>query len=277
MDRRAVARRAAEVLALQDGASLAEPLSAREPGFGLPEAYAVALELLRLRERSGWQRVGRKLGFTNRTIYEQYGVYAPIFGYMYAQTLSEASFDGRAGWRARLPLAGLAQPRIEPEVFFRLRSAPPSGAAPEELLQAVEWLGHGFEIVQCHFRDWRFQAADTVADGGLHGRYVLGPGLPVAGANRRELAEQLASFRIVLLRDGSPVAEGGGALVLGSPLNALAHLIDVLDGLPDHPRLQAGELITTGTLTAALPVAAGETWSTRVQGLPLPGLALDFV
>jgi 2-oxo-3-hexenedioate decarboxylase len=240
--------------------------------------------VLARRERDGWQRVGRKIGFTNRTIFEEYGVYAPIFGYMYDCTVHDASdappLPSAESWgeglRAVLPLTGLAQPRIEPEIAFMLRQAPPRTNDPHELLRCVEWMAHGFEIVQCHFPNWKFKAADTIVDGGLHGRYVVGPRLPIEPGDIETLANQLARFRISLLKNGSLAAEGGGELGLGSPLNALAHIIEVLETLPGHPPLEAGELITTGTLTAALPVAPGETWSTRIEGLPLPGFELRF-
>lgn len=91
------------------------------------------------------------------------------------------------------------------------------------------------------------------------------------------LAETLASFRIRLYRNGALTREGGGELVLGSPLKALAHAIRLLASLPDHPPIEAGEYVTTGTLTDAMPVAAGETWSTRLYGLPISGISLRFI
>ncbi len=113
-------------------------------------------------------------------------------------------------------------------------------------------------------------------DLGLHGGYVFGPRVAIERGSERDLADRLSNFRLSLYQDGGQVADGGGDLVLGSPLNALAHLIDVLASLPDHPPLAAGELITTGTLTAAMPVVPGQTWSTRLEGLDLPSLTLRF-
>ena len=62
-----------------------------------------------------------------------------------------------------------------------------------------------------------------------------------------------------------------------SPLLALAHLIQALARQPEAPPLSAGEIVTTGVITDAHPVAAGETWTTELRGLPLPGLRLTFV
>ncbi|MNC86787.1 hypothetical protein D3C83_24670 [compost metagenome] len=43
---------------------------------------------------------------------------------------------------------------------------------------------------------------------------------------------------------------------------------------PQFDALAAGEVITTGTLTAALPIGPGETWSSEYGGLPVTGLRL---
>jgi 2-oxo-3-hexenedioate decarboxylase len=266
---------AEEVIRLADAAALAEPFSSRGTGFGLEEAYQVAGEVLRRRESGGWRRVGRKIGFTNRTIYEQYQVFAPIFGYMYDRTVIEAATTPE-GASASLSLDGLSSPQIEPEVYFVLRAPPPRSSDPLALLSAVEAFGHGFEIVQCHFPDWKFSAADTIADLGLHGRYVMGPRIAVQPGGMPELADRFAGFKVYLACDGVDVAQGGGSLVLGSPVNALAHLTEVLASLPEHPQMAAGELITTGTLTAAMPIGRGQTWSTRFEGLDVASLTLSL-
>ena len=44
----------------------------------------------------------------------------------------------------------------------------PANASLDQLLACVDWIAPGFEIVQSHLADWRFAAADTVADGALH-------------------------------------------------------------------------------------------------------------
>jgi 2-oxo-3-hexenedioate decarboxylase len=266
---------AQQMLRLQDEALTAAPITASAPDFIIDDAYGVSVLMLNARQQQGWRSVGRKIGFTNRTIYEEYGVYEPIFGYMYDQTVTYLDTTKE---RHEVPLRGLSQPRMEPEIVFKLRETPPVTKDPVELLRAIEWMGHGVELVQCHFPDWKFAVADTIADGGLHGIYVVGPqtAIPESAGERRELTSALERFTARLLNNGELVSEGGGEVVLGSPLNALAHLIEVVGALPDHPRLTAGEIVTTGTLTAAMPVAAGETWSTEIEGLPLQGLRLRF-
>ena len=71
------------------------------------------------------------------------------------------------------------------------------------------------------------------------------------------------------------VETGRGSNVLGSPLTAITHLASLL-GQTDHAPLHAGELVTTGTITTARSVRAGETWQSEVKGIALPGLTVEF-
>jgi 2-keto-4-pentenoate hydratase len=262
---------AEEMRRIWDDGVLRAPPSAGDDGFGIDEAYAISAELLRRREGAGWRRLGRKIGFTNLAVMQEYGMAAPIFGYVYDRTLIHAESG-----RAALALGGTVQPKIEPEIVFKLRCSPPATRDPVALLESVEWLAQGFELVQCHYPGWVFAAPDAIADSGFHARYAVGEAAPVDPDALARLADDLAGFRIELLRNGEVAAAGGGELVLGSPLLALAHLIEVLAGLPGHPPLEPGELVTTGTLTAALPVEPGQTWTTRVSGLSVTPLELQL-
>jgi 2-oxo-3-hexenedioate decarboxylase len=79
-----------------------------------------------------------------------------------------------------------------------------------------------------------------------------------------------------LRKSGELMDQGIGANVLGSPLLALAFLVEILSKHPESPPLQAGEIISTGTLTDAHPVAPGERWSTDFHGFAVRGLEIDF-
>jgi len=260
---------AGEVLAaLADGRSIPS-FTARDPAFGTPAAYAVAEALHRSRLARGERVAGRKIGFTNRSLWPVYGVDAPIWGHVYDTTLVRA-----AGGRAEIPVGLLPEPRIEPEIVLHFAKAPPAAGDEAAILACVDWIAHGFEIVQCPFREWKFKVADTVAANGLHGALVVGTPVPVADIG--DCARKLRELRLTLLKNGTPHAEGTGASVLGSPLLAFAHFAGVLARLPQFAPVGAGEVVTTGTLTDAYPVKAGETWSTRLAGIELPGLEIVF-
>ena len=239
------------------------PFSVTQPAFDLAAAYRVAAEVRQRREAQGMRVVGRKIGFTNRTIWDEYGVYAPIWGAMYDATVSDA-----ASGETVVSLGTLSEPRIEPEIAFGIARTPEPGMDETAILGCLDWIAHGIEIVQSIFPDWRFTTPDTIAAFALHGKYLVGPRIPA----RRELLQPLASFEITLSRDGVEVDRGRAADVLDGPLSALRHLVE----MRVDPPLAPGEIVTTGTVTRAFPVAPGKRWSTRIEGLPLAGLSVRF-
>lgn len=253
------------------GSSLA-PVTQWMPGFDVADAYAVLHEIERRRRDAGWQPVGRKIGFTNRTIWPRYGVYQPMWAHMWSRTVHRAEDN-----RASLALAGLVEPRIEPEVVFGLRAPVPAVDDARAILAAVDWIAPGFEIVQSHFPDWKFTAPDCTAAFGLHGALVLGTPMVLDDAARERLTVVLPQFALTLRQGERVIDRGTGANVLGSPALALAHLARVLATQPEAPPLEAGEVVTTGTVTDAWPVTPGQAWSSDYGELGLPGLTLRFI
>ncbi|MBI1401955.1 MAG: hydratase [Porphyrobacter sp.] len=252
------------------GESIA-PISASQPRFGLQEAYAVLSEVNRRRMARGERPVGWKIGFTNRTIWDEYDVHAPIWGPMFDTTAVEAPAEGEVA----CPLGTLVEPRIEPEIALRLARTPGPDMDETALIGCVDAVAHGFEIVQSVFPGWRFAASDTVAAFALHGCYRHRPFVPVAPGERALWQERLATFSITLFKDGVEIDRGVADNVLGGgPLTALAHLVRGLVDYPAGHTLGPGDIVTTGTVTRAFPVAKGERWSTRIDGLPLGGMSM---
>jgi 2-oxo-3-hexenedioate decarboxylase len=256
-----------ELIGLHESAALVPPFSARYSGLTAEAGYAAARKLHAHRLARGWKPVGRKIGFTNRTLWQRYGVHEPMWGTVYDHTLIYAKNN-----RATVPLAGLAQPRIEPEICFRLRSLPPLTKDPEALLASIEWVAHSVEIVQCHHPNWKVTIADCTADNGLHGRLVLGT--PVAVEKISGLAAALPFLKVALKKGGETRDQGIGSNVLGSPLLALAFLIEVLQ--KQNQVLSPGEIVSTGTLTDAHSVKPGEVWSTDFHGFAAHGMEITF-
>ncbi|HEY6631728.1 MAG TPA: fumarylacetoacetate hydrolase family protein [Rhizobiaceae bacterium] len=267
MDPAAIAR---TVLAAIDGGGRVEPFTATDSAFSETDAYQAAAQLRQLRVARGETPVGRKIGFTNRNIWDEYGVYQPIWGDVYDTTLRNVS----AGHRVKV--SQLPEPRIEPEIVLGLDGDITPEMSVDEIARSIGWVAHGFEFVQSIFPDWRFRVADCVADGGLHGLLVIGPRRLVPESQRATLAADLSGLNITLSRNDGPVDTGSGANVLDGPIQALAHLAAVLGKDRLNPPLRAGELVTTGTLTRAFPVLPGERWSTEIAGYDLPGLSVEI-
>ncbi|RMF40087.1 MAG: hydratase [Alphaproteobacteria bacterium] len=262
---------AEEVLACLDAGGSLTPFTSRPEGLTLPAAYRVASQLRGLREARGERHLGRKLGFTNRKLWPQFEVDAPIWGDLFDSTVKE----GTGPWRFRA--ADAAEPKIEPEIALGLARAPEPGMDAQALMGCIGWVAHGFELVQSCYAGWRFRAPDAVAGGGLHAAYFMGPRRQVTDENRAAWQAALSGFSLTLMRDGAEAGRGQAADVLDGPLNALAHLVRLLETDPDNPPLGAGEFVTTGSVTMAFDVAAGQVWESRPEGIDLPGMTIEIV
>ena len=270
-ERAAIAER---ILAAGDAASSVPPITDEIAGFDLADAYGVSAMVTRLRVARGERPVGWKIGFTNRTIWDEYGVHAPIWGPMYSSTVEEG--DPAAG-PLLCPIGRLVEPRIEPEIALRIAAIPDAGMDERALMSCVDGVAHGFEIVQSIFPGWIFKAADTVAAFALHGCYRHNPFVRIGAADQDDWRGMLSGFRIELSRNGDPIDTGIAANVLGGgPLSALRHLVRGLAEQPGDHGLLPGDIVTTGTVTRAFPVFPGERWSTRLTGLKLPGMSIVF-
>jgi 2-keto-4-pentenoate hydratase len=262
-----------ELLDHQDrGALWPGPLSA-DTAFDLDAGYRAALAVRALRMARGERPRGYKVGFTNRTIWARYNVFAPIWGTVWDSTITLCEGEGVVS------LQGCCQPRLEPEAVFGFKATPPADATLQDLHDALDWVAPGFEVVQSHLPGWKFLAPDTVADGGLHARLLVGARIPVAqvAPSAEALDACLAQCRVVLRHDDGvgEVEQGWGRNVLDGPLRALHHCLMALRRCPGAPDLQPGDVVTTGTWTDAWPVAPGQRWTARFD-VPLPWLTVRF-
>ena len=241
------------------------------PIESLAHARQIQDEIVAARVARGETRVGYKIGFTNRTIWERYGVHHPIWGPIYDTTtdlLSETT--------ARTQLDRFAEPRLEPEIVVRLSATPPE-ATPVAIANCLEWVAHGFEIVQSHYPGWQFTGAESFAAQGLHGALFVGPRLhpTLLCHNLGDLPAWLANISLTLHLDdqADPVDQGVGSNVLDGPLHAIAHLLTELEKTGRW--LAAGDMITTGTITDAQPLVLGQRWHTQlVHADPLQAMQL---
>ena len=238
-------------------------------GLSVADAYRLTPLLRSAFEARGEIITGRKIGFTNRQMWAAHGVQAPIWGYCTNRTTFEL------GATAVQRVGDFAEPRIEPEIVFGLGKAPSPTMDEAALLDCIDWIALGYEVVQSIFPGWKFAASDTIAANGLHGALLVGARHAIA-PRKEAWRHELASFGVELYCDEKLSQTGGGALVLDSPLLALRHLVELLANDPHNPPLRANEIVSTGTLTLAMPVSAGETWTTRVHGIPLEDIAIRF-
>ena len=276
--------------AYTSGDRIAVAPTAREGGCDLATAYAVEAELTRMRRAEGRTTVGRKVGIASRAAWQAFSIQTVVWANMYDDTVHFAQ-NGRAS----PSLARMRAPRVEPEVVMKLKTVRDGGPSNQHwlvgshgdptlpassdaaaVLESVEWLAFGFELIDNPFPDWKFQAADLVASFGFHAGLVVGTPRPVDRDSIPSLVEALATFTVRLSKNGELVAEGGGKNVLESPALCMGEFASALAAQPGAEPLGPGELVTTGTLTPPPPIAAGERWDVVASGLDLPPLAIDL-
>lgn len=218
----------------------------------LDDAYAVQQAQVGHWLAGGAVLRGHKVGLTSAAMQRQLGVAEPDFGVL----RDDMFFDEVVP----IPLGRFLQARIEPEVAFVLRTdLRGPGVTTAEAAAAVDFVVPALEIIDSRIRDWKISLVDTVADNASSGGLVL-------GANHARLnAVDLPQMAAHLYRGGDLVATGLGEAVLGSPLNALVWLADTLGAR--GVGLRAGHVVMPGSITAAQPVGAGETWTARFAGL----------
>lgn len=241
--------------------------SSREGGIDLDAAYAVEAEIARARRAGGHQTVGWKVGFANKAMWRALKLETLVWAHLYDDTVHYADWND-----AKLSIASMSGPKIEPEVVFKLAKTPES-SDPVAVLEATEWYALGFEIIDCVFPEWKFQPADFVAARGLHAALVIGEPVYIEPGDIAGLVTDMAAFTVRLLKNNEMVEEGAAKNALKSPVLCVAELGEALKRRGGET-LQAGDIISTGTLTTSLPIAAGEVWIASLSGIPPSSLTL---
>ena len=238
--------------ALQNRTVVAPPTE-RFADITIDDAYRVSSRILERRQAAGEVLVGRKIGLTNPAVQKHFGIDHPDFG-----NLTDAMrFDDGAD----VPVSQLLiQPRIEGEIAFVLKSGLKGpGVSTEDVLAATDYVAACFEIVDSRVRDWQITIADTIADNGSSGLFVL-------SAERTDPNTlDLSDAAMIMTQEGETVSEGTGAAAMGSPLNCVAWLANVLGSYDDE--LRAGDVVLSGSLGAVIPARAGAQLQLSISGI----------
>src|SRR5215218_4546158 len=207
------------------------------------EAYAIqaAIERFSTTHLFGW-----KIAATSEAGQKHINVTGPMAGRILAETVIP---DGGTA-----SMAGNEMRVAEPEFAFRMRIDLPARATPytvQQVLDAVDTLHPAIEIPDSRFADFvSAGAAQIIADNACAHLFVLGP-----ATNADWRARDLVEERPVLTMRGQQFT-GHGKNVLGDPRVALTWLANELRQL--GVTLKAGQVVTTGTCHAPLPIKPGD-------------------
>jgi 2-oxopent-4-enoate/cis-2-oxohex-4-enoate hydratase len=243
-----------ELFAALRARAVLEPLTNREPGISIDDAYNISLRFLERRKAEGERVIGKKIGVTSKPVQDMLGVHQPDFGFL------TSAMEVADGSSVSLTRAGLIQPRAEGEIAFVLKkNLRGPGVTEEQVLDATDFVVPCFEIVDSRIRDWKIKIQDTVADNASCGVFVLGKD------RIAPRALDLAAVKMEIHKNGAHVASGIGAAVQGHPATAVAWLANTLGkfGIP----FLAGEIILSGSLAPLLPAVPGDLFEMTLAGI----------
>lgn len=220
------------------------PVIATHPGATIDDAYRIQQAQVDAWRADGAVVTGHKIGLVSPAIQRQMGVYEPDYGH-----LTDSMFLLES---APVPPERFLQPRVEPELAFVLRAALRGpGVGTADAARAVDHVRPALEVVDSRIRDWNLSIVDTVADNASSGGVVF-------GATRFGIDElDPTNVRCSMWRNGTHPQRGTGRAVLGNPLHAVAWLANALGR--HGVLIEAGHVVLSGSMTAAVPVHPGDT------------------
>ena len=229
-----------------------ERLTDTYPDMTADDAYKVQLENVRRRKQDGETVVGMKIGLTGAAMQRLLNVHEPDYGHLFDSMMLLERDTCSAG--------KLIQPKVEGEISFCLgKTLMGPGVTVADVYNAAAWVAPSIEIVDSRIKDWKIRLADTIADNGSSAMFMLGGRMVPAGDVDMRLTG------MTLEKNGELVSSGALAEVWGNPAAAVAWLANKLGahGIP----LEAGYIVMSGAVTAALPAAAGDVFTASFQGM----------
>lgn len=215
------------------------------------EGYAAQVLANRAIAKALGPVVGFKIGGTAENTRKLINVTEPVLGEVFASRVH------RSG--ATLPFASVIKPGIETEIAVRLARPLPSRERPYSRAEAEAAIGTvmaSIEIVDDRYVDFKTVGGPTLAADNVYNAYVI-----LGQEHAYEAGMPLDRLGARTLIDGSEVATGTGAALMGHPLEALLFAAEKRRQL--GLGLDAGSFITLGTM--AMPQWFDRPMTTRIE------------
>ena len=222
----------------------------------MDEGYLIQDRLHAILEEVGHgPLVGHKIGATTLVMQRYMEIDHPCAGGIFASSVHESGVT--------LPHAGFRKVGIECEVAARVGRDLTAADAPYDrtsVARHVDAVMAAIELVDDRYVEWQSMGTPTLAADDFFGAgSVLGkPTAPGAVAD-------LATLSGRAIVNGSEVASGVGADVMGHPYEALAWLANNL-AARGHA-LKAGQFVSTGSLVKTLWLAPGDHVAIEIESL----------
>ncbi|MGQ9616700.1 MAG: 2-keto-4-pentenoate hydratase [Spirochaetota bacterium] len=219
-----------------------EPLTDRFSAITMEEAYNVQLVNVNRRINQGERIIGKKIGLTSEAMQRFLGVHEPDYGHI---------FNTMFLLKNELSMSQVIQPKAEGEIAFVMKEdIMGPGVTPLDVMRATDYVIPAIEIIDSRIKEWKIKIQDTVADN-ASSAFIL------VGARALSLNEiDLLSTGMVFSKNGSIVATGASAAVMGNPVNAVTWLVNKLAEY--NVSVKKGEIVLSGSITAAVDVKKGD-------------------
>ncbi len=234
--------------------SMADALCARE--------RLVAVLAQPFGDQAGW-----KVGLTNPAAQARFRSPQPVAGAIFHGTLRE-----RSG--AELPARFGIAPAVESDLLLRIRDegVNEAGDDPVALLRHIDAVIPFIELPDLVYGGDAPWSGPLLVSINVAARLgVMGDPIPVEATPA--FAARLAEMTVTLRDDMRELSRAPGSALLGQPLNALAWL--VRDLKESGRRLRAGEYVSLGGFSPALPVEAGRRYTAIFEGLAAAPVSVD--
>ena len=215
-------------------------------------------KLVALLTRQFGRPVGYKVGLTNPAAQQRFGVPHPVTGTIYEATLRLR--DGE-----EVPARFAAVPAVEADLLVRVRDEGINAARThEEVLRHLDQITPFIELSDLVMPPAKLDGPNLLA---INVGARLGvSGAPIPARADAEFAAALGTMTETMTDDtGKELARAPGAALLGHPLNVLPWLAE--DLAKRGKKLQAGDIVSLGGFSPALPVEAGRRYTVRYEGL----------
>jgi len=235
----------------------AAPLPA--PGMSLADGVCARDQLIAVMAQAWGDQVGWKVGLTNSAAQARFATPHPVAGAIFSGTLREHS-------GATLPAGFGLVPAVESDLLVRIRDegVNEAGADHVALLRHIDVVIPFLELPDLVFpgnAPWSGPLLLSINVGARLG--VLGVEIPVQATP--DFARALGSMVVTLRDQTRELSRAPGSALLGHPLNALAWLVQ--DLRMQGRRLRAGDYVSLGGFSPALPVEAGRDYTATYTGL----------
>lgn len=228
------------------------PLRTEIEAGGIEMAYEIQAYNNERRIEQGSRLVGRKIGLTSKIVQQQLGVKQPDFGSLFHDM---EVLNGQ-----EISVHQLHQPKVEAEIAIVIgEDLDLEQMSIVDIMGAIDYILPAIEIVGSRIENWDIKIWDTIADNASASHFVL-------GHTPKTLDEiDIVHTEMALYNHGKLISQGRGMDCLGSPVNALFWLANMMLELEEP--LEEGDIILTGALGKMIEVHPGDLIRADFSGI----------